>query len=237
MNLKSLIACSLIVGLTFACDKEEVTPTPTPSTQTFSFEFTNSQEGWVGDFADYPVGEEVFYELGTEHDQLPDPLDGNDGAIKQTGNNHSDDLFMFLKKEIDGLKANQRYEVTFDIQFATDAATGSVGIGGSPAESVYLKAGATNQEPDKLVGQDNHYRMNIDKNNQSQGGKDMKVIGDFANGTDQFVYTLKDLKSNALIEVQSDDNGKLWVIVGTDSGYEGTTTIYWNKIEVTFKEL
>ena len=77
--------------------------------------------------------------------------------------------------------------------------------------------------------------MNIDKGNQRQDGTNMKLIGDFANGTDLFVYKLKSLSTTMPINVISNSNGELWVIIGTDSGFEATTTIYYNRITVNVK--
>ena len=36
--------------------------------------FQNDDQSWEGDFADYPVGEESFYELSYELSNLPTPL-------------------------------------------------------------------------------------------------------------------------------------------------------------------
>ncbi len=70
------------------------------------------------------------------------------------------------------------------------------------------------------------------KSNQSQGGEDMMVIGDFSNDTDQNVYTLKSVTSQTPFQVQANSDGELWLVVGSDSGFEGTTSIYYSKIEV-----
>ena len=67
--------------------------------------------------------------------------------------------------------------------------------------------------------------MNIDKGNQETDGQDMVLIGDFANGTNENVYTLKNLSNTNPFEIQADGNGELWVIIGTDSGFEAITTI------------
>ncbi len=142
---------------------------------------------------------------------------------------------MFIKRKIEGLEPNQSYDLKFSIEFATDAAENSVGIGGSPAESVYIKIGATSIEPDKIIDGDNFYRMNIDKGNQSQSGTDMVVIGNFGNGTEDFVYALKILENNQAFTAQANENGELWLVVGTDSGFEGKTTIYYNKISVELR--
>lgn len=222
----------LMFSLFLALDSVSCNEGETVNPSQYNYDFQQGTEGWIGGFADYPVGEETFYELSVEPDFLPSPLDQTQGAIKQAGSNRSDDLFMFIKRKIDGLEPNQFYELQFSIEFATDAAANSVGIGGSPAESVYLKIGAHATDPTPIIDSDNFYRMNIDKGNQSQGGTDMIVIGDFSNGTDEFIYTLKTLENDQTFTAQTNGNGELWLIVGTDSGFEGKTTIYYNKISV-----
>jgi uncharacterized protein len=201
----------------------------------FNFDFTSDNQGWQGDFADYPKSEESIYELEFTQSMLPAPLDESNGSLKQSGNNHSDDLFMFVKKKITGLSANKTYQATFDIEIATNAPDGSVGIGGSPATSVYIKAGITKVEPIKVEDTAGDYRMNIDKGNQSQEGQDMVLIGDFSNGLEDDTYALKSLNNTTPFTITTNENGELWVVIGTDSGFEGTTTIYYNKISIIFE--
>lgn len=230
-NLSLIILLSFIV---ISCSKDDDYVLPVD----YDFSFKTDAEGWVGDFADYPNDPDVenFYELAFSHSTLPAPLNTSEGALKQSGNNHSDDLFMYVKRKITGLEPNKTLNVSIEIEIASDAAAGSVGVGGSPGESVYIKAGATTQEPLKILDNtDNYFRMNISKDNQGQGGTDMKVIGDFSNGTDLNNYALKTLKTASPISVQADANGELWIIVGTDSGFEATTTIYYNSIKVNIK--
>lgn len=201
----------------------------------FNFTFQSDSEGWIGDFADYPnePNVEEFYEFEFSHTFLPVPLNINNGALRQSGFNHSDDLFMFIKKKISGLKPSSNYQVSFEIEFATNAPSGTIGIGGAPGEGVFIKAGASSIEPNKFLhNSENFFRMNIDKGNQSQEGNDMKLLGDFSNKSDLFEYKLKVLTSAKPISVTSDSNGEIWLIVGTDSGFEGTTTIYYNSIKV-----
>lgn len=226
--MKKIAAVAVLFALFSCSDKNLNQPKPVE----FYFDFAQGPTGWAGDFADYPVGEESFYELVFEHDTLPDPLDQNQMAIKQSGNNHSDDLFMFIKRKVSGLEPNTVYYINFTVEFASNVPDGMMGVGGSPGESVYLKSGATAAEPKKEKDGDNYYRMNIDKNNQSQSGEDMVVIGDFSNDTDLDVYTLKTVTNESPFGAETDDNGNLWLIIGTDSGFEATTTIYYNTIKV-----
>ena len=198
----------------------------------FTYDFDNDEEGWMMDFADYPVGEEVFYELESERTKLPDNLDQNQYALKLSGNNHSDDLFMYMKKKIIGLKSNTTYDMIFNVEMASQYPENSFGIGGSPGASVYVKVGAVNIEP-TAVDSNGYYRMNIDKSDQAGSGNDMVVIGTVGISGDDFVYTLiqRDNAANPF-RVRSNRNGEIWVIIGTDSGFEGITTLYYNMIHI-----
>jgi len=198
-----------------------------------TYKFEADVEGWTGDFADYPNddGVEEFYEMEFSHSYLPEPLNTSEGSIMMSGNNHSDDLFMFLKKNITGLTPNHYYDINLEVEFATNVPDSMLGVGGSPGEGVVIKAGATGIEPQKVLDEySNWFRMNIDKGNQYLEGEDTENIGEFSNDTNEPVYTLKTLQTSAAISVKSDNNGQLWLIVGTDSGFEATTTIYYNRI-------
>ena len=190
--------------------------------------FNEGLHDWKVDFADYPVNDSAFYELQYAHANLPEDL-GEGKALMVSGNNHSDDLFMFIKKKIRYLKPNTEYAISFEIEFATNA-TGDVGVGGSPGASVFLKAGAHAAEPLK-VNVDEYYQMNIDKGNQSVGGSDMVVIGNIVTPqSDGYAYQSRNNTTTFIARTNS--QGELWVIVGTDSGFEGTTTLYYTRINI-----
>jgi len=232
MNKTLIIFSTLILALA-GCGNNDQTNVVEPTEYIYNFQ--EDSEDWAAGFADYPneANVEDFYELEFSHSMLPSPLRITDGALKQAGNNHSDDLFMFVKKKITELVPFRTYNVSMEIEFASNAPNGAVGICGSPAEDVFIKAGASTSEPLKVLdNSENYYRMNIDKGNQAQDGANMKLIGDFANGTESSAYNLVTLKTMNSISVESDSNGEFWVVVGTDSGYEGKTTIYYNKIKV-----
>lgn len=197
-----------------------------------SFDFSPGAQGWTGDFADYPAGEEEFYALEFGHSLLPDPLDNSEGALKLSGNNHSDDLFMFVKRPVQDLIPGREYFLSFQVEIASNVAEDQMGIGGSPGESVYIKAGGSTQEPQKQQDEMGWYRLNIDKGNQAGGGEDMMVIGDFTNGTAENIYSLKRVSTPVPLRVTASSEGRIWLLFGTDSGFEGETTIYINWIKV-----
>ena len=121
------------------------------------------------------------------------------------------------------------------VELASKYPEESVGIGGSPGASVYLKAGGSAIEP-MPVEEGDDIRMNIDKGNQSQGGQDMVVLGNIGIPGNEFEYQLiqRDNRQNP-VHIKTDSNGSMWLVVGTDSGFEGTTTLYYNTVEVKLK--
>jgi hypothetical protein len=215
-----------------ACDRDDAGPGGVNYTYTFEAD----AEGWQSGFADYPVGEESFFELESGWSALPAPLDGSSGSFRISGNNHSDDLFMYLWRRIDGLEPGREYTLTFDIELASNAPQSSVGIGGSPGASVYLKAGATAVAPDMETDQYGWYQVNFDKGNQAQGGSDMAVLGTVGTDLADFTYTLiRRGNQQEPFRVTAGSSGSLWLLVGSDSGFEGTTTLYYNRISVTLR--
>jgi hypothetical protein len=207
-----------------------------PVQTTFKFDFGQGAQGWTTGFSDYPVGQEQFFQLDSGLRTLPPPLDQNSTAILLSGINHSDDLFMFLTGRLTGLKPDQKYSFKFLVEFATNAPSGCFGLGGSPGESVVVKVGAspTEPQPQAVAG---GYIMNIDKGNQSQGGTGAIVVGNVGNGLTDCnnpVYVLKTLQTTqGTFTAQVVGQGTIWAIVGSDSGYEGETALYYTTIIVT----
>ncbi|MDX9694180.1 MAG: T9SS type A sorting domain-containing protein [Bacteroidales bacterium] len=202
--------------------------------QTYIYDFSTGYDGWKGDFADYPVNDSVFYELEFQRSNLPAPLNTSEFGLKISGFNHSDDLFMFIKKKISGLLPNTTYQIMIDVSFASKAPTLACGVGGAPGESVKMKAGATIIEPIK-VNTAGFYQMNINKGIQSNPGPDMDTIGHVGVSDTTTVFTIIN-RNNFLHQftITTDESGEVWICIGTDSGFEATTTLYYKQITVTF---
>ena len=200
----------------------------------YEYNFEQDLQGWNTGFADYTVGAEAEFELQTNHTYLPAPLNTNKKALFISGKNLSDDLFMYLKKELSGLQPNTNYKALFTIKVASNAPSNAIGVGGAPGESVYLGIGITQKEPDKIIDGP-IYRMNIEKGNQSTGGKDRKVIGNIANGTSESNYVMLTKKGEFLFT--TNDTGTVWAMVSTDSGFESTTALYYDDIKIELQKL
>jgi hypothetical protein len=205
--------------------------------ETLHFDFAQGNHGFVAGFVDYPVGEETFYELEAGLRPLPPNL-GQATSLFISGNNHSDDLFMFHKGRISGLAPGTPYRLGFELQFATEAEFGSFGIGGSPAHSVFLKAGASAIEPDReIVG--GAYQLNVDKGAQASPGLAALVIGDVskAEGAADGFQLVTRSSGASFLDATTSTAGDLWLFFGTDSGYEGTTSLYYTNFKVTLEPI
>ena len=210
-------------------------PTDTGEAMTLHFDFDEGALGFVAGFADYPPAHEEIYELTSGHRALPPPLESQSGLFI-SGVNRSDDLFMFFKGPIDGLTPGASYVAEVSVEIATSTPSGCFGVGGAPGESVWIKAGVTAEEP-VAVTDDSYLRMNIDIGNQSNSGAQVVVLGNVANSRSceqSPAWELKALERQSIpagISVPAD--GRAWLLIGADSGFESRTDVYFTRASVT----
>ena len=203
---------------------------------TVNSDFSDGKDGWQAGFSEYSGDNAEIYELEEGIAPLPPPLDESKSAYRVSGMNRSDDLFMYLTKRIQGLKPGVRYHGRFTLQLASDARSGGVGAGGAPGESVGIGVGLTTDKPASSPDENNFYRMNVGKIQQCcTDGTDMVVVGDISNGTDEYIYT--HIERTGEFSAETDQQGVLWLLVGTDSGFEGKTTLYYSSIAVILEEI
>ncbi|QJW88444.1 hypothetical protein HNV11_03180 [Spirosoma taeanense] len=234
MKSTLLLAFILLGGLFVftACTSDSVSLQPNQPGVLYQSNFQQNSDGWEADYTDYgtQIADIQFQSAWTT---LPKPLDTSRKAIMLSSMNRSDDVFMFLKRKLTGLQPNTDYKLLFDIELASSYANNSVGIGGSPGGSVFLKAGASASEPKKQLT-NGFYELSIDKGNQSTGGRDVTLLGTIGAGDDVTDYKLiTRSNSDNLLTARTNAQGELWLVVGTDSGYEGLTTLYYSSIRVT----
>ena len=206
------------------------------------FSFANNSDGFVADFAEYSPGQELGdsgIRFQSEVRRLPPPLDNRFGLLV-AGTNRSDDLFMYIYRPVTGLVPGQRYRVETEVLIATNAPANCAGVGGPPGEGVAIKAGASPVRPAKSVTQ-NRVMVNFEKDASGLpvGGNQVFTIGNFAGGAGtctQPIYALKTLRSPAdrIPTLTADASGRLWIVIGTDSGFEARTEIYYLEGEATF---
>ncbi|MFD0669967.1 copper amine oxidase N-terminal domain-containing protein [Cohnella sp. GCM10027633] len=207
-----------------------------------AYDFVKDDGGWKTGVADLPVDyQSQDFQIKTKVDAVKLADGTTVRGMLLGGMNRSDDLFLYMTKKLsgtDGLKPNTTYEVKLRFDLATEEADGSFGVGGSPASSVYVKAGVVGKAP-AVVKDDSdasmpYYRLNLDKGNQSTDGKDVALLGNVAKpNADKSGFQLK--KFERTFTAKSNAAGELYVILGTDSGYEGLQTHYFTNIDLTLE--
>ncbi len=202
----------------------------------FKQDFTVGQGGWEAIFAEYPKADKAFYELKSGKSQLPSPLDQNKTAFMLSGNNHSDALQMFVAKQFTGLDPATGYSVKVKVELASKYPDGSVGIGGSPANSVHLVThicrGGYQLDPG-----DDKTNVQLKFNKNSENGYDYLELGDIAIPADKNEYQLIQRECVSENIVKADEAGRIWAVVGTWSGFEGITTLYYTNIQIKFTKV
>jgi hypothetical protein len=201
-----------------------------------SFDFSRSDHGFTAGFADFPaVADLGIYDMHSGWHPRPSALRGGK-ALYIAGHNRSDDLFMFWKRQVTGLRPNTNYRIRMGVRFVSSYRSGMLGIGGSPADSVYVKLGASAAEPRVARDSEGMLALNLDKGNQSQGGRDATVAGTVAlpaRGTAAYGYVQRN--NHRLFQTATTDgDGSLWLFFGTDSGFEGLTELWYTKLTVSF---
>jgi hypothetical protein len=204
------------------------------------FSFAEGLQGWTGAFSDYALSMQDGLDLVFARRPLPPELVQNDMALFLAGTNLSDDLFMYLKHEVRAVRPDTTYAVTYELAVASNAPSGCVGIGGAPGEAVLMKVGVATVEPVPVL-QNGEVRLNIDKDNPPEGQSprsSVLEVGNIANGVEECLdavpyrrITLGNQSNPLTVTTHAD--GTLWLFVGTDSGFEGRTTLFYDTIRVT----
>jgi len=205
-------------------------------------DFAKGANGWSADISDYPEGSLDTLEFEAGIRALPEEI-GDETGFYLKSMNRSDDAFTFIKRKVtaeDGLVAGADYAVEFTIRVASNLPSGCAGVGGAP-ESAYFKAGAAEIEPEPALDEDAQYvGLTVDKGNQSSGGPAGSLVGGDGNATngsadcsDDTPYVELEFTHQHQAQVTADEAGNLWLLIGTDSGYEGLTALYFVSIDAT----
>lgn len=239
MKGKYLFFAAGLVAMTFfsSCDKDDSGLEKLTLTETFE----SGANGWEALFGSYPEGEEEFYDLGSGIKELPEPLDQSKKAFMLTGNNHSDALRMFMVKQIGGFVPGASYQLNVSLKLASMYPSSGVGIGGSPGSAVHIVAFAAAKGYQKKYtdGKEDsgYYEIEIIKDENDDKAQSTVDLGTVGIDGDEYVYKLINRQSEEPLICKADENGKIWIIVGTWSGFEGITTLYYDELKIEIQKM
>jgi len=207
------------------------TESPVDKSIYFDTDFESGEDDYLSGFADYPQGEEDFYELNSEVVDIPDL---NSKGYLLSGNNHSDDLLMYIAKPL-VVQPDTDYKVTVTFDIATNIPGGMMGVGGSPGSSVYVKAGVSNKEFTPTLDSSNYLRSNWDIGNQASDGTEGLTLGNVEKiDSEDDTYQYKNFSHE--FTVKSSQDGTIYVLLAIDSGFESVSSIYFDNISIDVVE-
>lgn len=227
MEIRIWLSAILIAVVGMSCEEDD------PREVVIEQDFNTGKNGWEAVFAEYPP-DQTDYELESGIKTLPQPLDQQRSGYMLSGNNHSDALQMFLVKKLDGLDSTATYQVEVEVELASKYPDGSVGIGGSPANAVHIIAHVCGGGYELVDGDQGNVEVDL---NKEPYGYTQVELGDVAIPADHTEYELINRKGTGPQTVKPDNKGEIWLLIGTWSGFEGPTTLYYTDLKITFTEV
>lgn len=232
------LAAALALAVAACGAPPAVSPSPTTPPAggpiELTWRFDDALQGFTADITDFHA--ETRGELRSDLVELPSPLTGR--GLRVFANNYSDDLWHYLWREIgsaEGIVAGTTYRVTVRLQVASNVASGCMGVGGSP-DSVTLKGGVVAVQPGPVTDAEGYIGFSADKGNQSQVGPeavDLGTIGTDGTDCEGSSNPWEVLERSGTMTATATDDGRLWVYVGGDSGFEAATTLHYLSVGVT----
>jgi hypothetical protein len=221
-------------------------PSTPDSTDLRTFDFTAGFGGWTADVTHIyewaPLARQAFV---ADWRPLPAPLDTSTSAVFLQGDAGGNDFngpFLYVKKQIAGLRPDTTYQVTFSLDIATNTPSpcpSSVSL--IPGAFTAIKAGASTVEPVSVLGSGDRYDLSVDMGSTfDSAGTHAVILGSLANtvvacsGPTTLVWQKKSLTGVASVSVKTASDGTLWILTGADAGNPAEASLYLLKLVATF---
>ncbi|MDR2907431.1 MAG: hypothetical protein LBU91_05535 [Bacteroidales bacterium] len=206
---KILIVLSLLIA-TFAL-----------SAQNINANFEVDEEGWTSHFRGYQDGCLEEDELCIIWSKLIPPM-GDRGGISFSGKNYSNQLFLYIQKEVGELLPNTTYNITFNTSWVSQ-------LGSNPAPT-FVKVAVLNEEPFPVY--EDLIKPSFDKGPIGQNSRDFNVIGRFSANpsgypTQDDFHNLQNVYTGT-----TNLNGRLFLIIGVEPQYGHVSNIFLNTLRV-----
>jgi len=194
---------------------------------TLDFDFNVHGLEWFGGVADVPAAQVGDVGLITDLRALPSPLNTTLVGLYLSGSAVGGDLFMFQKKHWSGLTPGATYNISLQLEFASNYHAGCTT---GPGPVAFIKMGATATEPLAVADQQGILRMNIDKGAGSNPGGFVQ-LGDLRNTIAGCTAPSTFGPRTTGIATQStslvtDEEGGFWTFIGVQSTFAGAAEIH-----------
>jgi len=226
---KWIASASLIMVIYFVACKNATDPLPITF---FDSTFQEGTDDWTGDYAYYKSGQDSAVKFNVSLADIPFRTDSTLRGLRVAGTNTGDSLFWFIKRKITGLDPTLTYKVAYRINLTTSYPDTI----GSSGRITYIKAGATTEEPKKILSA-GFYDTSVLKGAIGKSGTEMLVLGNVGNKIDSIAYRsiVRD-NANLAVEVKPNAAGEIWLCVGTETTYKGQILLFFDRIYAAVSE-
>ncbi len=238
-----LTFCSMCLWLATGCATEDSDVIPIDSLRTaffdrtIPFDFEENPQGWQGSFADYPLTLADTLALEFSYTILPENFEKRGSALRWSGFNFQNDLFMFAWRRIPNLSPNREYVLSFDVAIGYQVEGNEFRLR-DHENRLHIKVGAINYEPrtaaDEVLGRQ---MVNFDKGmQQSIDGRDMMWLGELIAGELKYKDKILTNAEQRLFGIKSNEAGEIWVLVGVESSIPLHHSVYLDEAIVYLSE-
>ena len=204
-----------------------------------AFDFEGGSQDWEGGISDFPVDYQGSANFSFDNSKVPNSIIAESSGLKISADNPHGDLFYFFKRRIDGLQPGTSYKLDFEFLMYTQVLLDSNAFS---SNEIYLKIGAADHAPvlEQITRSDSieYMALNVDKGkSNSDSGQDLINIGSIKEFTGKMPETISGNSFDNEIIVTADDNGRIWLVIGVDSGLKGQLTFGMDALTVFYKEI
>lgn len=236
MRSTRLLTAGLLATLAGGCLLENGEP-DNSFIADYQFGAGQTATGWSAGAVEYPEAQESAVGFVGDVRVRPEETLDQAPALYLQATNVSSDMFMYWYRMVDGFVPDAEYSIGVDVEyisnFGRDCTSGAGPIS-------WIKAGAVNVEPERTVDQGGTYRLNIDKGDQATGGATVPTLGDLRSNATGCIpngpYAIWARHSGQdAFRVRASSAGRLWLILGVESGANVTLDAYINRFGVRFR--
>ena len=226
---KWILFVGLIMSIYIVACKNAADPLPITF---FDSTFQEGMDDWTGDVAYYRSGQDSAVGFNVSLADIPARTDSTLRGLRVQGTNVGDSLFWFIKRKITGLDPSLTYKVAYRINLSTSYPD----TAGSSGRITYIKAGASTEEPKKVLN-NGIYNVSVRKGAYGKNGTEMLLLGNVGNRIDSVAYRsiVRD-NANLAVEVKPNAAGEIWLCVGTESTYKGNILLFFDRIYAAVSE-
>lgn len=209
-------------------------------------DFDNGPQGWTPFFTGLPSDAAATYGLEVDLTDLPSEIGEKARGLQVRGVNKGDDLFFFMKKELENLSSGRLYGLRFRVEMATNTpkpspAVNRISIGGIPS---LMLAGGMAFEPGVSVTTQSdgsikaNFSHEVDFPSSNSRAADVMGLGLIHHEGEAREFRLIRLENfDQPFEVRATPQGKLWVIFGFRVSNQEEFEYFLKSVRILINEL